>query len=963
MAINETAKATVYLDGKQAQTALGALAKEAEKFQKEMKQALAEGDMKKFKTAEKNLKSTQRAMGGLKKELFSVDKVMKNLSGATLNDLQKALRKTNTEMRRMRRTDPGWEEKRKQAQLLNQEVRRVRTEMGSMQTPAQRFMGTVKSWLPALSVTAVIGGLKAIGTELFALTKQMQGDAVRSSTVFGNELGYVKEQGDKVAAQMGLTTREYTALAAATADLLIPLGFQRDQSAKMAVDLQGLTGALDEWTAGQIGAKGVSDILTKAMLGENEGLKQLGIAIQMDSKEFKDLVKVHEKVTGTTNAQAKAMATLELITQKSADAQAAYTQEGNKLLRLQKSMSVWWKNLKEGVVEYLSASKAELLTDQRNKVNTLTVALYENNLESEERKRIVNELKTLAPDIVKTLDDEMKATDKTREALKKYNNEMIKKIFLATKQVEVDKINTEIADRATKVFEAEATARERINELIKDNTEGRGEEMRQIQESGKSISEQIKAIKELGVEVNKITSVSSGGVAGSAYANTEDYQGAINTQNMFLDNSKNELKGLLSEMDDMRKWFDDLYGTGGGENKETPDIVTPTPKKKTEDPYTKATKVLETAHKERANLIKSQYAEDQLNKQEYNASTLAQEMIYLEARKAINEQFGKSTLDLESQILDKKIQARIDFEAFQDELDLEGIENDDIEMKAIAASIEATADAEIIRMDNLRELHDQEMAMLQEKAAGYANFSGGVSQGLESMFTVMSKHYDSAEEKQEALEQAFTDSFKNILFIALDALKAQTELAVAGVTIQSLASPESVATFGAAGIAKAAIMVGLVEAAFAVVKGSIAGFGSKREGGYGELGPDDKVMGVYHGNEFIANAQAVRNPQVRQVLDIIDIAQRNGTISTIDLPKAITGQLPGKQAGGYGGDQATAPASLNIPAEFYQMMQETRDAINTMNNNGVKGVWEWEADQTGREKMNALESDVGLTNE
>lgn len=171
MAINETAKATVYLDGKQAETALAALSKEAEGFKKQMKEALSAGDMKKFNTAEKGLKSTQKAMSGLKKELFSVDKVMKGLSGSRLSDLQRVLRKTTSELTRMKRTDAGWAEKKKQAALLTKEIKKVRTEMGRMQSPSQKVLTTVKGWLPAFGFTAIAGGLVSMGKELFLFSK------------------------------------------------------------------------------------------------------------------------------------------------------------------------------------------------------------------------------------------------------------------------------------------------------------------------------------------------------------------------------------------------------------------------------------------------------------------------------------------------------------------------------------------------------------------------------------------------------------------------------------------------------------------------------------------------------------------------------------------------------------------------------------------------------------------------
>ncbi|NQD71330.1 phage tail tape measure protein [Sphingobacterium shayense] len=57
------------------------------------------------------------------------------------------------------------------------------------------------------------------------------------------------------------------------------------------------------------------------------------------------------------------------------------------------------------------------------------------------------------------------------------------------------------------------------------------------------------------------------------------------------------------------------------------------------------------------------------------------------------------------------------------------------------------------------------------------------------------------------------------------------------------------------------------------------------------------------GSEWVANAQAVKNPTVRPILDVLDTAQRNGTINTLNLQDVIAGTLgrghaTGRQSGG-----------------------------------------------------------------
>lgn len=905
----------------------------------------------------KTIRSNKDAMGKLRKEI--------GITGLTTKQLRQEQTRLKRAMDNATPKSDLWNKYNKQLKAVQKRQAQIST--GS--NKAGKAMGFLKSALPIASVGALMGVLKSATVELFGLTRQMQGDAVRSATVFGNQLGFVQQEAAKVAKQMGLTNREYVANAAATADLLIPLDFSREASAKMSTELQKLTGALDEWTAGSIGAKGVSEILTKAMLGENEQLKQLGIAIRKDSEEFRELVKVKLKAKGVTKAQAEAMATLELITKKSADAQAAYNQEGNKLLRIQKSMRVMWQRIKENVVEWLSVSPVEELRNEQTEVNRLVVQLSDLNISEETRATLLDRLTKLAPDLAKSINNEKTDVNKLTKALESYNSQMALRILMKEQELKLEKQKDKQATYVQLTAEHEAEMVDAMNKSLEWFQKKSPEYKKLVEEvlvdSQKSTIEKAERIQRYAFDVSLLGNKNLGFAIRSYKTFRKRYAEESNLFNRMIKDAealKERYKKIFGVKEE-NKEEENGGGSGGGGN--SGGKKKPSDKEK-DKAFTKATEALELAHKQRLNLIKKNYAEEQTTEAEFNAQNLAEEMIYLELKKAMYIKHGKDVTDIESQIYDMKIQARKNFNAFIEELDKEDLAQADAEneaeMERMAKNIEAQIDAEKIRIDKLNELHNEEMAMLQQKAALYTDFSLTVSSSIEEMVTVMSSQYDSAEEKQDALTKAFQNSWKNILFLTLDALKAQTELAVAGVTIQSLSSPESVATFGAAGLAKAAFLVGLIEAAFAVVKGSISGFGSKKEGGYGEIGyNNNEVKGFYHANEFIANAQATSNPSVRQVLDVIDVAQKSGTISTIDLPSAISGNLPGRKTGGYEGETMQASPSLSIPKEFYQMMQQNTAAINELRTNGVKGVWEYENYKNGRKKYEALESDVGFT--
>lgn len=162
--------------------------------------------------------------------------------------------------------------------------------------------------------------------------------------------------------------------------------------------------------------------------------------------------------------------------------------------------------------------------------------------------------------------------------------------------------------------------------------------------------------------------------------------------------------------------------------------------------------------------------------------------------------------------------------------------------------------------------------------------------------------------------------------MALDALKAQVQIAIAGATAQSLAQPDSVLTFGAAGFARAAILIGLIEAAFAVAKTAVSnaldggnkntsgsnGSGSTTtrrvvtpgyfDGGYTGSGNKYDVKGYlpdgspYHADEYMIPKEEFRDPVFAPMIRAIENSRRKRTGSN---------PLPGGYAdGGYIGDNS-----------------------------------------------------------
>ncbi|MFH0760718.1 MAG: hypothetical protein V2A67_04380 [Bacteroidota bacterium] len=326
---------------------------------------------------------------------------------------------------------------------------------------------------------------------------------------------------------------------------------------------------------------------------------------------------------------------------------------------------------------------------------------------------------------------------------------------------------------------------------------------------------------------------------------------------------------------------------------------------------------LKEAHEERILIIKTQYAQELITQQRHDADMLSEELAYIQAEIALKKKLGESVVDLEVDYQEKLIKAREEAQDYYRDLVKENEklaedfakQGEDELMKSLEASLKI-ADAEIeaekakteamqkIREDGLK----KEQELLQQRAQVYQR----------TIETLSSAIYDFASGSEDGMRQFA----KTILGMALDLLSRQVQLAVAGVTVQSLASAESVATYGAAGLAKAALLVGLIEAAFAGVKGlanaGIDIYYDKKEGktstknyyygGYTPNGYWDQPQGVVHSEEFVANRYAVRNPNVRRFLDVFDLAQQSGQIRSLNteaILRAVEGKRSGYSSGGY----------------------------------------------------------------
>jgi hypothetical protein len=262
-------------------------------------------------------------------------------------------RKISRELSLMTRGTAEYEAKVKELRRVNGIIKEHRDNIRGVESTWDKVRGSVGKFAAIAGVTFAADQIISYGKELFRLGSEMEVLQKKAETVFGEVLPQVTAEAEKNATAMGVTTRQYIDAAAAIGDLLIPMKFTRQEAADISTSLVNLSGALSEWTGGQRSAEEVSKILSKALLGEREQLKELGISIQEADVTARLAEKGLKGLTGEMLQQAKAAVTLELITEKTADAQTAFANNADTLVRKQAELSAQFRDIKETVAQAL----------------------------------------------------------------------------------------------------------------------------------------------------------------------------------------------------------------------------------------------------------------------------------------------------------------------------------------------------------------------------------------------------------------------------------------------------------------------------------------------------------------------------------------------------------------------------------------------------------------------------------
>ncbi|KAF0200638.1 MAG: hypothetical protein FD170_3387 [Bacteroidetes bacterium] len=561
--------------------------------------------------------------------------------------------------------------------------------------------------------------------------------------------------------------------------------------------------------------------------------------------------------------------------------------------------------------------------DQAAKIEFLKSKVENNNLALWARKEALDELNKIVPGYNGSLTEEGKLIDYNKDAIKNYLVEFEKQVKFKAAQEELE----ELYRNKRKAEKALEDARLRDALVKKQNAPS-----------------EVVSGGEAGIagEVAKYTAVSiSAGKVNDALKEVNDTQKAILSLQKEIENSS---VGTVPQKSSGK--VDDDSGGGGGDDD-----------KKLKNKYEQLSAAIAKAKKE----LEGYAASGDSANSKVAGALLKQ----LEGQKSVIDGIIKAGGNVETYLeeLTDSTAAELeeqnkDWTEFYKTLEPEAkryydklaeIQKQSTDSRIALITSEQDKRNEATKEDIKRQ-EDWKKASLdianELASGGFAIYSDNLNKKTDTQLNALNRRREAelkneklTEEQRAAIDKKYRAQEAKI---KLEAWKKQKQADVISSIIKTALAvvsalpniPLSIAA-GAAGLIQTGIIIAKKPPEF-------------KSGGFTDKSlSDDTPVGEVHANEFVNNADAVRNPTIKPILDIIDYAQRAGTVRNINLPALIASKEKQLKSGGYTSAADQNSASLPIPADIsgsailVTALNKFSQAVERLQADGIEANAKW----------------------
>lgn len=189
---------------------------------------------------------------------------------------------------------------------------------------------------------------------------------------------------------------------------------------------------------------------------------------------------------------------------------------GAEMERLSKGLSSAFSNsaITKGLKDIVSSMASlfdktkkvsESMVDEQHQVNALSIELKSSNTTNERRKEIYEELKAINPDIVAGIDKESISIQALTENVNEYNSAQINRIVIQKKQEEIEKANSDAADKLIAKKKIINDGEDRLAEIQQLKTISSLQYKRILDDENLSTTQKIENIHKLAVATSQST--------------------------------------------------------------------------------------------------------------------------------------------------------------------------------------------------------------------------------------------------------------------------------------------------------------------------------------------------------------------------------------------------------------------------------------------------------------------------
>lgn len=223
-------------------------------------------------------------------------------------------------------------------QKVNNQVSGIDKNIGLAESEQQKFNSAVEkgtnkmnsllsSAMKMFGIASVVMAVKNAAVSMYNSATTLEATESKFNTVFKGFEDVAQGIVDKFQILTPATESATRSMVSGIQDLLVPMGFARDEATAMTGDTMNLVGALTNFNSATHSAEDVANAFTSALTGQYTPLKALGVQVSATTVEQEVFRMGLASTTDEITSQMKAQALLSLAYEQSSDALAAYNEE------------------------------------------------------------------------------------------------------------------------------------------------------------------------------------------------------------------------------------------------------------------------------------------------------------------------------------------------------------------------------------------------------------------------------------------------------------------------------------------------------------------------------------------------------------------------------------------------------------------------------------------------------------